>query len=229
MKEGKILVISLGGSRIVPDEVDIAFLRKFKEIITKNKDHNKFVIVCGGGSVARKYIEALRANGSSVFLQSMAGISITRVNARFMSYFFGKDAAEGIPHDLKHVFNLLKRNDIVFCGALRYKPNNTSDGTAASLAAYFKAPFINITNVRGLFTDNPKTNKNARFIKETSWKDFNDRAKKIKFKAGQHFVLDQNAANIIMKNKIPTYIIGSLSDLQNIINEKDFEGSIIRD
>lgn len=228
MEKGKVWVISLGGSRIIPDEVDLVFLKKFKEIITKNKDHSKFIVVCGGGSVARKYIEALRANGNSTFLQSMAGISITRVNARFMSYFFGEDAAEGIPHDLKHVSNLLRKNDIVFCGALRYKPNNTSDGTAATIASYFKAPFVNITNVQGLYTDNPKTNKNAKFIKETSWKDFNERAKKIKFKAGQHFVLDQNAAELILKNKIPTYIIGSLKDLENIIKGKDFEGSIIQ-
>ena len=56
----KVIVISLGGSLIVPDEIDYSFLQKFREVIKKNTRKYKFVIVCGGGSIARKYIKALR-------------------------------------------------------------------------------------------------------------------------------------------------------------------------
>ena len=54
------IVISLGGSLIVPDEIDYDFLKKFKKTLLKIEKGNKIIIVTGGGSVARKYIATLR-------------------------------------------------------------------------------------------------------------------------------------------------------------------------
>jgi len=223
----KVVVLSLGGSLIIPDEVDYKFLREFKEVLLKVKDY-KFVVVCGGGSIARKYINALKNETSDHKLLSMAGIGATRMNARFLSYFFGVDPDKGIPHDMKQVKNLLLKNRIIFCGALRYAQNETSDGTAAKLANFLNCDFINLTNVNGLYTDNPLTNKNAKFIPEISWKNFNERTNKMKFKPGQHFVLDQHAAEVIMKSRIKTYIIGPhMKNLENILKNKPFKGTTI--
>ena len=121
----KIIVISLGGSLIVPDEINLKLLEDFKKIIKKHEKNYKFVVVTGGGSIARKYISALKLAGKPYLLQSMAGISVTRMNARFLTYFFNKDANQGIPHDMKEVKNLLRKHNIVFCGALRYTPRET--------------------------------------------------------------------------------------------------------
>ncbi len=224
----KAIVISLGGSLIVPDEIDLKFLERFKQVLTKHEKECKFVVVCGGGSVARKYIRALREAGKNEFLQSMAGISITRVNARFMTYLFDRDANEGIPHDMKQVENLLRKNDIVFCGALRYAPKQTSDSTAAKLANFFGADFVNLTVVSGLYTKNPLEHRDAKFIPKISWNDFFKRANKIKFKPGQHFVLDQDASAIIREHKIKTYILGKdLKEFDNFLSGKKFKGTII--
>ena len=224
----RVIVMSLGGSLIVPDEIDLAFLNKFKQVIKKHESNYKFVIVGGGGSIARKYIKALRESGKSKFLQSMAGISVTRMNARFLTYFLGKDANEGIPHDMLEVKNLLKKNNVVFCGALRYAEKETSDGTAAKLARFFKTDFINLTLVPGLYTKNPLENKDAKFIPRISWKAFWERANKIKYKPGQHFVLDQHASQIIMNYKIKTYILGkNMKNLDNLLSGKGFKGTII--
>lgn len=228
MNKKRVIVISLGGSLIVPDEINIKFLEKFKKILKKNEKNYKFVVVCGGGSIARKYIKALKISKKSEYLQSMIGIAITRTNARFMTYFWGKDANEGIPHTKQHVKNLLRKNEVVFCGALRYQKKETSDATAAKLAAFFKTEFINLTKVSGLYTSNPLTNKNAKFIPKITWKKFYEKAKKIKYKPGQHFVLDQKAAEIIYKHKIKTYILGmNLKNLDNLLNNKKFFGTVI--
>jgi uridylate kinase len=224
----KVVVLSLGGSIIAPNEIDIVFLDKFRKLIRKNKNKYKFVIVCGGGSIARKYIKALKKDNKPEFLQGMVGISVTRLNARFMTYFFGNDANEGIPHDMKHVANLLTKNDVVFCGALRYADKETSDATSAKLAHFFNSCFINLTVVSGLYNKNPLENKDAKFIPKVSWKDFNKMISKIKFSPGQHFVLDQEASKIIYKYKIPTYILGKdLKQLDNFLNNKKFFGTII--
>ena len=66
----KVIVLSLGGSLIIPGEINLEYLKDFKRVILKNKDKYKFIIICGGGSIARKYIAALRASGMSETFQS---------------------------------------------------------------------------------------------------------------------------------------------------------------
>ena len=122
---------------------------------------------------------------------------------------------------------MLIKNKIVFCGALRYEPNQTTDGTAAEIARYLKTDMlINVTNIDGLYNKNPKTNKNARFISKISFDDFYKMVSKIKFKAGQHFVLDFAAAKIIRKNNIKTVIVGR-KNLEKVLKGKTFRGTVI--
>ena len=224
----KVVVISLGGSLIVPDKVDFNFLEKFKKTLRKHYRKYKFVIVCGGGSVARKYIEALRAEGKSEKELSLAGIRVTKMNASFLMQILGKEANGILPRNMKEVKNNLHKNNLVICGALRYTSKSTSDSTAAKLAHYLKSEFINMTNIKGLYSDNPLTNKKAKFIPYESWREFEKRALAIKYSSGQHFVLDQGAAVIIRKCKIKTYIIGKdLSNIKKILENKKFTGTLI--
>lgn len=220
-------VISLGGSKIVPDDADLNFLQDFRRIILRYAKDSKFVIVCGGGSVARKYINALKSDKKSDYLQSLVGISVTRLNARFLSYLFGEDPEKGIPTEIKDVENLLKKNDFVFCGGLRYAPDQTSDTTAARLASHLGAKFINITNVKGLYSSDPRKNSTADFIEKITWKDFNTMVNKIKFSAGQHFVLDQGSAEEIMKHKVSTFVVGNLREFEKVLANKPFVGTTI--
>lgn len=222
----KLWVISVGGSKIVPKEVDFEFLARFKDLIDSHPSH-KFVVVTGGGSTARNYINALRKLGKGTKAQSIAGISVTRLHALFLARLFGEKANDELPMNMKKVKNLLNKNQIVFCGALRYEKKNTSDGTSAKLAAFLNTSFINLTNVKGLHTSNPLTNKNAKLIPKISWRAFKKRADQIRYKAGQHFVLDQAAARIILENKIPTYIVGSVGEIDKIIRGRKFVGTEI--
>lgn len=228
----KTWVISLGGSRIVPDDVDDKFLRDFKNLLDDHRD-KKFVVVCGGGTTARKYMSALRRLGKRTKSQSMEGIAVTRLHAGFMARFFAPldsrhRTGQGfvVPRNMKRVRDLLGKNRVVFCGALRWRDNNTSDGTAAKLAGFLGCSFINLTNVRGLYDKDPKK-KGAKFISKISWKDFLKVAKKIKFEAGQHFVLDLVAAEEILEKRIVTYIVGSLKSMDLVLRGKKFGGTLI--
>lgn len=223
-----VIVLSLGGSQIIPNDVNLKYLNEFKKIILKHSKKYKFIIVCGGGSIARKYISALKEAKADVKLQSLAGIGATRMNARFMNYFFNIDPKHGIPHTHKTLRKYISNQNIIFCGALEYKPNQTSDSTAAEIAKEFKSNFINITNIQGLYSKNPLEHKDARFIPEIGWKEFDKMANKSKFQPGQHFVLDQTASKTILKNKITTYITGKdLKELDNLLSKKKFKGTII--
>ena len=225
-----MVVISLGGSIIVPDKINFKILQDFKKVLLKNSRKYKFIVVCGGGKTARNYIQGLEQEEltKKQYLQSLIGIATTRLNARFMTYFFDKEAYEGVPNNMKEIKALLRVNDIVFCGALRYEANQTSDGNATKLARFFNTDFINLTNVAGLFDKDPKKFKNAKFIPEISHKEFFKMLSKLKFQPGQHFILDQTAAKTINKYKIQTFLLGSdMNQLDNLLNNKHFVGSVI--
>ena len=222
-----VKVISLGGSLIVPNEINYRYVNDFKKLIVRLSKKEKFVIVCGGGKTARIYINALRESGVGEEILSYIGIRITRLNAWFLINIFGKSTSEKLAKSLKEIKNLLRRNNIVIVGGLRYKPNNTSDGTTANIASLLKCDFINVTNVKGLYDKDPKL-KGAKFISRINYKNFNKIVNKIRYKAGQHFVLDQSAAKIIKKNNIKTYIVGNnLRNLENLIKGKKFIGTTI--
>ncbi|MEW6062771.1 MAG: UMP kinase [Nanoarchaeota archaeon] len=225
----KVVVISLGGSLIVPNEIDYRFIKSFRKLIVRLSNKTKFVIVVGGGKTARNYINAFANENVSEKIKSLIGIAVTRLNARFMEMFIGKYSTQHLPTTLKEIKNMLKKDNIIFAGALRYVPNNTSDGTAAQLAAYLKTDFINLTNVNGLYTKNPGEFKDAKFIPKISFNEFYKKAMKIKYRAGQHFVLDQNAARIIKKHKVKTAILNGdkLKNLENYIKGKRFVGTVI--
>lgn len=224
----KEVVISLGGSLIFQDTIDYSYLKSLKNLLLKYSKNFKFVIVVGGGKTARTYMEPLTKEGLSIKEVCLTGIRITRLNARFMHKFFGKNPASKIPRSLKEVESILKKNNIIFCGSLRYKPDNTSDGTAAEIASYLKTEFINLTNVNGLYTKDPGKFKDAKFISKISFSDFYKMAD-FAYKPGQHFVLDQSAARIIKRHSIKTTILNgkNLKNLENFLNNKEFIGTVI--
>ena len=224
----RILVLSLGGSLIVPEHEEIGFLHHFKQTIERYYDRYQFVLVCGGGIVARRYINALKQEHLPEKQLSLAGIRATRMNATFVMQLFGKEANGILPKNIQEVQHALHKNNVVVCGALRFVPRSTSDGTAARIAHVLGSEFINLTDVPGLYTANPHMHKNAVFIPRISWKEFEKKALALKHKPGQHFVLDQEAAVIIRKHRIPTTILNQdLENLKKFLDNKPFVGTLI--
>ena len=223
------LVISLGGSLIVPKEIDTAFLKNFSAIIKKISKKNKIVIVTGGGATARRYIVSVRKKNLHEKFSSLVGIESTKLNAALVAAYLSRFHI--LPDSLEEVEKELKDHGVVVCGALGFTPNMTSDGDAAQIAAYLEADiFINLTNVDGLYDKNPRE-RGARLIKKISFKNFKKIADKIKYSAGQHFVLDQVAAGILSKVKIKTFIINgrNLKNFMNVLKGKVFIGTMIYD
>ncbi len=219
-------VISLGGSVIVPDKVDYRFLEGFRKVINKFAKKNKVVIVTGGGHTARAYIDVLRKEKLNENIYSWVGIATTKLNARLVASYFKK--IRKIPDSLKEVKQALKRGNVVVCGALGFQPGMTSDGDAAQIAAYLKADlFINVTDVKGLYNKDPRKYKDAKFIPKISFDGFYSIAKKIKFEAGQHFILDKVAARVIRKNKIKTINLTGLKNLANCLAGRRAAGTVI--
>lgn len=225
------VVISIGGSIIVPDGIDYRFLEKLKKTIFKLSKKHKIVIVTGGGKTARRYILALEKEGASENARDIVGIECTRLNARFLSSFFGVSYKD-VPRTLSGVSRMLLHSRIVICGGLgrgrSVDGGRTSDGTSAEIAQYIGAHlFINMTNVKGLYTKDPRKFKDAKFIPKISYKEFNKIMSKVKEKPGSHFILDSFASKIVSRKKIKTIILCGVKNLESAIEGKKYVGTLI--
>lgn len=223
----KVTVLSLGGSLIVQKKINTSYLDKFVKLINRYvKKGQRFVIVTGGGKLARDWIKILDEHGATEIDESRIGIEATQMNAHLLAGLFGRKAA--IPEKQKDVKKLIKKHSIVIAGG--FEPGMTSDGDAVQIAELIKCEtFINLTNVDGLYTKDPKKYKTAKHIPEIKGKEFLKIAKKVGYKPGQHFVLDMEAAKIILKEKIDTFIVNGkdLKNFENLLAGKKYKGTKI--
>src|SRR3990167_9837617 len=102
----EIIIISLGGSLITPDAIDIEFLKEFKKLILDHvKQGKKFVITTGGGKLCRRYQDATKelASPSAVDLD-WVGIASLKLNAELLRVVFGEYAHDKVIQDLSSDF-----------------------------------------------------------------------------------------------------------------------------
>lgn len=164
-------VISLGGSLVVPDGVDTAFLRAFKEIIeARIAAGEKFVIIVGGGKTARTYITAGQqlADFSSK-AQDWLGIYATRFNAEFVRLVFGDLAYERVVIDPDAPLETEK--PIIFGAGV--KPGQSTDAVAVALAKNAGArKVLNLSNINYVYDKDPKANPDAVALKSLTWSQY---------------------------------------------------------
>ncbi|MBW3000135.1 UMP kinase, partial [Candidatus Woesearchaeota archaeon] len=164
------IVISLGGSIIVPEKIDTGFLKKFKKLIVKHSKKRKIVVVCGGGKTSRKYGKAaMKISKPKNHDLDLIGIRTTKLNAELVRVMFGNHT-----HDLVIENPTLKiktkKNIIIASGWI---PGFSSDMDAVLLAKNLKAKIvINLSNISYAYTKDPNKFKDAKKIKEISWKGF---------------------------------------------------------
>ena len=94
----KNIIMSLGGSMVVPDKIDLKFIKEFKKLILDftNQGH-KAAIICGGGKTCRIYQDAARELGCKDNDDlDWIGIRSTNLNAELVRSVFGEDAYEKV-------------------------------------------------------------------------------------------------------------------------------------
>ena len=222
----KTIILSLGGSLIALDKIDIDFLKEFKKTIEKFvKKKHRFVIVCGGGSIARKFQKAAsKKKGITNRDLDWLGIYATMINANFVKQVF-RDMAEGkiIQNPTKKISS--NKRIILASG---WKPGWSTDYDAVLLAKNLKAKtVINMSNIDYVYDKDPKKHKNARKIKNICWKHYRNLIGK-KWIAGLNAPFDPIAAKEAEKSKIKVIIIGkNLKNFENLLNNKKFNGTMI--
>lgn len=223
----KILVMSLGGSIIVPEEIDTKFVKEFRELIIDFvKKGNKAVIVCGGGKTCRKYINAAREmspNAPDTDFDKL-GVKTTEVNAELLKIVFRGYSHEKVHSDYNKKIEFKK---ILFSAGL--VPGTSTDFDAVKFAGVYNADtVVNMSDIDYVYDKDPTKYKDAKPLKEISWQDF----RKIvggTWKAGLNFPFDPIASKEAEKNKIKVVILNgrNLKNLKSFLEGKKFIGTVI--
>jgi len=221
----KIIVMSLGGSIIVPDKIDIDFLKKFRKVILNFvKKGNKVIIVTGGGKTCRNYNTAAEkiSKPSGVELDWL-GIAATKLNAELVRVIFGKTAYKKIipNYNTKGI----KSKIIIGSGHL---PGSSSDLDAVMWAKNYKADYvINFSDVDYIYDKNPKL-KNAKPLPKLNWNQM-QKLVGTKWKAGANFPFDPVATKLCKKLKLKLVFINgkNIKNIDNFLKGKKFKGSVV--
>ena len=222
------IIISLGGSLIVPEEIDVEFLKSFKTLILEHvAKGKKFVIICGGGKVCRKY-----QNAAQVIVQTSKddldwiGIASIGLNSELLRVVFGEQAHSKVIIDLSKEFSLDK--PIIVGGAL--EPGHSSDFDAILAAKTVGAKkLINLSNTDYVYDSDPKFNPNAKKIEQISWGDYRNIIPKEWTHAGLNSPFDPIASKAAEEAGISVMIMNGkpIDNLAKYLNGEKFQGTII--
>lgn len=224
------IIISVGGSLIVPNEgVDTNFLSKLNILIRKEvAKGKKFMLITGGGRIARHYQEAGRAVIGNINNEDLdwLGIHATRFNAHLLRTVF-QDIANPriITNYEKRLYNW---KEPIAIGA-GWKPGWSTDYDAVILARDYKAQLIiNLSNINGVYDKDPKKYKDAQLIKKITWGKMEEIIGS-KWSPGFNAPFDPVATPLAKKLGL-TVIITSGHDFKNlekIINGEPFDGTVV--
>lgn len=228
MEKRKQYIISLGGSLIFPREIDVKFLSNFKDVITNYVGRgNKFGIICGGGWIAREYqrsCESLKYVSSDA--KDRLGIEATKMNALFLKEIFPEDVVySSIVKD--PTTKISTQKPIIIASG--WKPGWSSDFVAVSLAENLGIEsVINMSNTDGVYDSDPGKNPSAKKIEQLSWETYRSLIPS-EWRPGMSTPFDPIASKKAQELKMTVYVINSgLSNLENLINGMNFEGSTIQ-
>jgi uridylate kinase len=205
------IIISLGGSLVVPEQIDVEFLEGFRKTVQKHFKDKKFIIFVGGGKICRIYQNALDEFGAKPSDRDWIGIDITKLNAKIV----------------KQVFIKNQKNVIIESGT---KPGHSTDYVAVLAAKKHRAKtIINLSNIDYVYTKNPKEFADAMPFEQIFWKDFQKLVGN-KWTPGMNSPFDPIAAKLAAKLKIKVAMINGhkLQELENFLNNKPFIGTIIQ-
>lgn len=223
----KTVVLSLGGSLIVPDEVDTGFLKGFLDLVRRYVDDGyKFVIVCGGGRTARRYQEAAKdISGLDNEQLDWIGIEATKLNAYLMTKLLGGLARETHVTDPTQKVEF-DRPVIVASG---WKPGWSTDYDAVMLGKAVGAEVVvNMSNVEHVHDKDPKQHKDAKPLTEISWEEYRKLVGD-EWTAGLNTPFDPIASREAQKAGIKAAIMGKdLGNLEKFLKGEKFEGTVIQ-
>lgn len=222
--------MSVGGSLIVPDAIDTAFVTELKKLLEHQiaTRGRRFIVIAGGGRTARRYQDAARevAELTSDDLDWL-GVHSTRLNGHLLRTVF---------HDLAHPVMITNPDEMLdipettpLVIAAGYRPGSSTDFRAIQIADRVGArKVINLSNIDYVYTADPRKDKNAKKIEDITWSDFRKLIPD-EWDPGLSSPFDPVAAREAERLNIEVAILNGahLAELENYLDNQPFVGTRI--
>src|SRR3972149_3969738 len=223
----KPLIVSLGGSLLVPEKIDVEFLKKFRELVLKHVDQRRrFLIVVGGGKTCRIYQDAAREIAKLADEDiDWIRIHVTHLNAQLVrSTLREKSHLKVLTHyDKKELI------DEPVAVAAGWKPGHSTDYDAVMFARLYEADsVINLSDVPFVYDKDPDKFPDAEPFKNLSWESYRKMAGE-RWDPGKHLPFDPIAAKAAQEYGLKVIIMNGhdLENFENYLNGQKFAGTII--
>lgn len=227
MKHETIL-LSIGGSLVVPDGVDTQFLKNLRVLVAKHiRNGKRFAVSVGGGSTCRIYQDAARAVISKTPQEELdwIGIRTTELNAYLVKVIMGTLAHREVISNPTAKIRIQKPLVIV----AGWKPGCSTDMDAVLLAQNLGIKRIaNLTNIDFVYDKDPRLNADAKPLSDISWSAFRS-ILPAKWKPGLHSPFDPVASKLAQKLGLTVAIMNgnNFHNLNKYIVGKPFIGTMI--
>lgn len=231
MQSQEKILISVGGSIVIPEDIDVATVREFKRIILAEVAEGKrFVLIVGGGKTCRKYQAAAKSAEPALSKNDLdwIGIHSTRFNAHFLRVIFQEYAYEDI---------ILSPNEpvetdkpVILAGG--YRPTASTDHSAVLVAkTYGLKKIINLSNIDYVYDSDPRKNPDAKKIEQTTWKEFRKLLPPAEaWEPGMNAPFDPVAARDAEALGLEVAVMNgtNMQNLKDYLDGKPFKGTVIR-
>jgi len=230
-------VIKIGGSLLFTKdkEIDRIKIQEFCQIFKKIEYSGTHVIVCGGGRIARVYIDAVRSFHGNEALCDTFGIDLSQINSKLLITSFQDFAYPLVPKSMEELSLALLFGKIIVMGGLL--PGQSTTSVALEVAEFIKAEeLVILTDVKGIYDKDPKKFNDAKLLKSLTYSDLqemiiNSSGDK-QAAAGEYRIFDAVSLQILKRSKIKI-IVMSGKDLKEFEKywkgDKDITCTIISD
>jgi uridylate kinase len=222
------IVVSVGGSLIVPDGIDTVFLTHFKTLVLEKVQRGfTFSIITGGGKTARRYQDAAQAVTAEITSQDRdwLGIHSTRLNAQLLRNIF---VGYAHPQVIKNPTIDIEAEEPIIIAA-GWQPGCSTDYDAVLMAKNLGATrLVNLSNIDYVYDKDPRRYPDAKKIEKISWAEF----RKIipdHWDPGLSSPFDPIAAKEAESLGLEVAIINGakLEEFSNYLDGKPFVGTVI--
>ncbi len=225
------IVISIGGSLIVPNGgIDTQFLKQLNDFIRQqlaSHPDRQFFLVIGGGGTARQYRDAGKDSVKNITEEDLdwLGIHATRLNAHLVRTLFA-DIAH--PTIIEH-YDVIRKVEEPVVVASGWKPGWSTDFDSVLLCEdYSVKTVLNLSNIKQVYTADPKKDPNAKPIDHISWADYRKMVGDV-WTPGLNAPFDPIASRKAEELGVKTVVMDGLdfANIEKYFDGKPFLGTVI--
>ncbi len=226
----KTIGLSIGGSILSTEKgFDAELGSKLAALIREKKD-TRFIVVIGGGNIARSCIASLKSRVKNMHALDEVGTLCTRINALMFRWLFNDTDGVNptIPTTLDEVKRAFAVSRVVVLGGM-IEGITTDTDTVLACEAVGATEMINISRVSYVYDKDPKL-KGAKKLERMSYDQMIELANSSDSRApGTNFVFDIVAAKLVKRSGIKVYFSdANIENLRNIIEKKKSYGTIVQ-